>query len=72
MFAKTKFFGLISQNKCRKVSTIAAMCFRHRMGRTYNQPNPKLSYTENFLYMIDSYNEVDYKPNPKLARALDM
>ena len=48
------------------------MCFRHRMGRTYNQPNPKLSYTENFLYMIDSYNEVDYKPNPKLARALDM
>jgi citrate synthase len=53
-------------------TTIAAMAYRHRMGRPYNLPNSNLSYTENFLYMLDTYHEgVNYRPHPKLVKALD-
>jgi len=55
-----------------KLPTIAACAYRHRIGRPYNQPNANLSYTENFLYMMDHMAEPDFKPNPKLARVLDV
>eukprot|EP00761_Pharyngomonas_kirbyi_P012051 gb/GECH01012078.1/.p1 GENE.gb/GECH01012078.1/~~gb/GECH01012078.1/.p1 ORF type:complete len:488 (+),score=120.62 gb/GECH01012078.1/:1-1464(+) len=55
-----------------KLPTIAAISFRHRIGRPYNNPVNHLSYTENFLYMMDRLSETDYKPHPKLARALDI
>ncbi|CAG8585474.1 16385_t:CDS:2, partial [Dentiscutata heterogama] len=42
------------------------------VGTSYNVPQNKLSYTENFLYMLDQLSEKNYKPNPKLARALDV
>jgi len=52
--------------------TIAAQAYRHRIGRSFNEPNNSLSYVENFLYMLDKLNEKEYKPNPKLVRALDI
>lgn len=53
-------------------TTIAAMVYRHRMGRPFNIPNSNLGYTENFLYMMDTYHEgVSFKPHPKLVKALD-
>lgn len=55
-----------------KLPTIAACAYRHRIGRPYNSPDSNLGYTENFLYMMDRLNEIDYKPNPVLARALDV
>ncbi|KAL7754088.1 hypothetical protein RI367_000068 [Sorochytrium milnesiophthora] len=55
-----------------KVPTIAAMAYRHRIGRPYNYPQEGMSYTENFLYMMDHLSEPNYKPNPKLAKALDI
>ncbi|CAG8688099.1 22244_t:CDS:10 [Gigaspora margarita] len=55
-----------------KTPTLAAMAYRHRIGRSYNVPQNNLSYTENFLYMLDQLSEKNYKPNPKLARALDI
>jgi len=55
-----------------KLPTIAACAWRHRIGRPYNEPSANLSYTENFLYMMDRLSEVKYKPNPVLARALDI
>jgi len=55
-----------------KTPTLAAMAYRHRIGRTYNVPQNNLSYTENFLYMLDRLSEENYKPNPKLAKALDV
>lgn len=55
-----------------KVPTVAAMAYRHRIGRNYNMPQNGLTYAENFLYMLDHLGEDDYKPNPKLARALDI
>lgn len=55
-----------------KLPTIAACAWRHRIGRPYNEPASGLSYTENFLYMLDRLSEVKYKPNPVLARALEI
>lgn len=55
-----------------KVPTLAAMSYRHRIGRPYNLPQNGLSYTENFLYMLDRLSEDGYRPNKKLARALDI
>lgn len=53
--------------------TIAAMCYRHRMGRPMVVPNEKLSYTENFLYMMDVMHEgPSYRPHPVLAKTLDV
>ncbi|ORZ33874.1 citrate synthase-like protein [Catenaria anguillulae PL171] len=55
-----------------KVTTIAAMTYRHRIGRPYNNPRSDLSYTENFLAMLDTLSEPNYRPNPVLAKALDV
>jgi citrate synthase len=43
------------------VPTIAAQCYRQRIGRPYNLPKQGLGYVENFLYMLDSLNEKEYK-----------
>ncbi|KAG2385734.1 hypothetical protein C9374_002883 [Naegleria lovaniensis] len=55
-----------------KVPTIAACAYRHRIGRPYNTPVNHLSYTENFLYMLDRLSEPNYRPHPRLAKALDV
>ena len=55
-----------------KIPTIAACAYRHRIGRSYNNPSNEFGYTENFLYMLDRLSESNYKPNPKLAHALDV
>jgi citrate synthase len=57
-----------------KLPTIAACAMRHRMGRPYNYPDATgtLSYTENFLGMIDRLSEPAYRPHPALAKALDV
>ncbi len=52
--------------------TIAANSYRHRIGRPYNQPSDNLSYVENFLFMLDKLNEPNYKPHPKLVKALEV
>jgi citrate synthase len=54
------------------VPTIAANSYRHRIGREYNIPSENMSYVENFLYMLDRLNEKDFKPHPKLVKALDV
>ncbi|EGG23696.1 citrate synthase [Cavenderia fasciculata] len=54
-----------------KLPTIAACAYRHRIGRPYNNPINTLSFTENFLYMLDRLSETNYKPHPTLTRALD-
>jgi len=52
--------------------TISAFAYRHRIGRPLVNPAGKnLSYTENFLYMLDRLSHVNYRPHPRLARALD-
>ncbi|MCB9150612.1 MAG: citrate synthase [Caldilineaceae bacterium] len=55
-----------------KLPTVAAFAYRHRIGRPVNYPNSDLSYTENFLYMLDYMGQHNYTVNPVLAKALDV
>ncbi len=55
-----------------KVPTIAAYCYRHRLGLPYVYPDNDLSYPGNFLSMMYKMTELKYKPNPILERALDV
>ncbi len=55
-----------------KVPTIAAYCYRHRLGLPYVYPDNELSYTGNFLNMMYKMTELKYKVNPVLERALDV
>jgi len=54
--------------------TLAAMAYRHKIGRPFIQPNPELSYTENFLYMLDVMHEGPngFRPHPKIVHAVDV
>ncbi|XP_057461636.1 citrate synthase, glyoxysomal-like [Actinidia eriantha] len=55
-----------------KAPTIAAMAYLRMAGRPPVLPSSNLSYSENFLYMLDSLGDRSYKPNPQLARVLDI
>ncbi|KAL5665223.1 hypothetical protein ACJX0J_025331, partial [Zea mays] len=55
-----------------KAPTIAAAAYLRLAGRPPVLPLNTLSYSENFLYMLDSLGDRTYKPNPRLARALDI
>lgn len=57
------------------IPTIAAYAYRHRIGRPFVDPvdiNEGLTYAENFMYMLDKLSHKNYKPHPRLARALDV
>ncbi|KAJ7542326.1 hypothetical protein O6H91_10G100900 [Diphasiastrum complanatum] len=55
-----------------KVPTLAAAAYLRMAGRPPVGPFNNLSYTENFLYMLDSLGDRNYKPNLRLARTLDI
>ncbi|QCE01688.1 citrate synthase [Vigna unguiculata] len=55
-----------------KITTIAAAVYLRMAGRPPVLPSNTLPYTENFLYMLDSFGNRSYKPNPQLTRALDI
>jgi citrate synthase len=55
-----------------KVPTIAAYAYRHSQGLPYVYPDNDLSYTENFMNMLWRMVEPRYRPEPILARALDI
>ncbi|MDP1676211.1 MAG: citrate synthase [Bacteroidota bacterium] len=55
-----------------KMPTIAAYCYRHRLGLPYIYPDLELSYTGNFLSMMFKMTEMHYKIDPVLEHALDV
>ncbi|CAA7397511.1 unnamed protein product [Spirodela intermedia] len=55
-----------------KAPTIAAAAYLRLAGRPPVLPSSNLSYSETFLYMLDSLGNRAYKPNPRLARVLDV
>lgn len=55
-----------------KLPTVAAFSYRHNRGLPYVYPDNDLSYTGNFLGMLDKMSEAKYKPDPVLERALDI
>jgi citrate synthase len=55
-----------------KMPTIAAFSYRHNLGKPYVYPDNDLTYVGNFLSMLWKMSEPQYKPNPKLERAIDV
>lgn len=55
-----------------KAPAMAALAYHRATGRRAAQPNQRLGYGENFLYMLDAGGQPAYKPNPKLARAVEV
>jgi citrate synthase len=55
-----------------KVPTLAAFSYRHNVGLPYVLPDNELSFAENFLSMMFKKTEMRYKPDPRVARALDV
>uniref|UniRef100_A0A7N0TM25 Citrate synthase n=1 Tax=Kalanchoe fedtschenkoi TaxID=63787 RepID=A0A7N0TM25_KALFE len=55
-----------------KAPTIAAAAYLRMAGRPPVLPSNNLSYSENFLYMLDSLGNRSYTPNPRLARVIDI
>jgi len=55
-----------------KVPTIAAFSYRHTRGLPYVYPDNDLSYTGNFLNMLDKMTQAKYEPDPVKERALDV
>ncbi|KAH7159587.1 peroxysomal citrate synthase [Dactylonectria estremocensis] len=54
-----------------KAPTLAAAAYRMRQGRPFNRPAQGLSYTGNFLYLLDHLSGHEYRPHPVLEKALD-
>ena len=55
-----------------KMPTLAAFAYRHNQGLPYVYPDNELSYAGNFLSMMFNMNERQYRPDPRLERALDV
>ncbi|MDX8380089.1 MAG: citrate synthase [Gallionella sp.] len=54
-----------------KVPTIAAMAYKYNTGYPFMCPQRKLSYVENFLYMMFATPAEAYVPDPVQVRALE-
>jgi citrate synthase len=67
MFSNCAIFEIWFQ-----VPTLAAAAYLRMAGRQPVLPSNQLSYSENFLYMLDSLGDRSYRPNPRLARVLDI
>ncbi|CAD5180892.1 unnamed protein product [Musa acuminata subsp. malaccensis] len=55
-----------------KVPTIAASAYLRLTGGPPVLPSNNFSYSENFLYMLDSLSNRSYVPIPRLSRVLDI
>ena len=51
---------------------IAAAAYHLRTGKKLPQPKAGLSYSENFLYMLDSNGDVGYRPNIGRKYSMDV
>ncbi|HEY2443224.1 MAG TPA: citrate synthase [Streptosporangiaceae bacterium] len=54
-----------------KMPTLAAFAHRHNLGQPYIYPDNELSYTANFLAMLFKMSEREYRPDPRVERALE-
>jgi citrate synthase len=55
-----------------KMPTLGAFAYRHITGKPYVYPNNELSYSENFLAMLFTTGVPQYKPDPRIVKALDV
>ncbi len=55
-----------------KIPTLAAWAYRYATGKPFMYPQNHLGYAENFLYMMFAMPSEEYKPDPLMAKALDL
>ena len=55
-----------------KIPTLAAFAYRHSRGLPYVYPDNDLGYPGNFLSMLFRMTELQYEPDPRIERALDI
>ena len=55
-----------------KMPNIASKCYRYSLGYPFVYPDNNLSYVENFMHMMFSWPNQDFKPNPVAIRALEL
>ena len=55
-----------------KMPTITAMAYKYNTGQPFMYPRNSLTYVENILHMMFGTPCEEYKPNPVVARALDL
>jgi citrate synthase len=55
-----------------KMPTIAAYSYKHSIGHPFMYPNNRLPYSANFLHLMFATPSEDYRPDPLLARTLDL
>ncbi|WOP18933.1 citrate synthase [Raineyella sp. LH-20] len=55
-----------------KMPTLAAFSYRHSAGLPFVYPRDDISYVENFMRMLFMMGERDYRPDPRLVRALEV
>lgn len=55
-----------------KMPTIAAMAYKYSVGQPFMYPQNDLDYAQNFLQMTFAVPCETYKPNPILAKAMDV
>ncbi|MBL4679688.1 MAG: citrate synthase [Pseudomonadales bacterium] len=54
-----------------KIPTLAAIAYKHGRGEKYIEPNPELSYAENFLHMCFGTAGEASTVSPTIAKAMD-
>ncbi|NRB79450.1 MAG: citrate synthase [Saccharospirillaceae bacterium] len=62
---------LVAKQIIAKIPTITAMIYKHGLGEDYIQSDKTRAYAENFLFMMFSKGEKDYKVSPVLSKAMD-
>ncbi|MGA4669794.1 citrate synthase [Propionibacteriaceae bacterium Y1923] len=55
-----------------KIPTMAAWAYRHSIGRHYVYPNDELGYVDNFLAMLFQSQQLVYRADPRVTRALEI
>lgn len=70
-FKSTASRRITIQRLIAKMPTLTALCYRYTHGLPFMSPKNKLSYAENFLYMMFATPCEEYKVDPIIAKAFD-
>jgi len=62
---------LVAHRLIAKLPTIAAWAYKHSIGEPFVYPRSDLGFAENFIHMMFSTPDAEYKVNPFIARATD-
>lgn len=55
-----------------QIPVLAAWSYRHSLGKSFVQPDPEVSYAENFLQMMKREGAARYDAHPDIVKALDV